>query len=306
MPILSDATIQDRMKRNELVLGGAENRAIHCSYEFRAGKIFPGGADGPVFAIDWTGEADGQRYLVKPGELVWIRSREQVSLPKDVCGIWIQTNTLSRKGLLLINCSLVEPGYTGHLSCNFVNFGREPVSLFPDGAIAKLLFVNLDRECKLPFEGKLDNYDRMISEIARQGPSSFLQIADMSTRLDDARKGALSEIEKQANAQLLSARKAIDEAGELARKRELELFASDTKSYLLKGFAWAVLATAMLGVVDCVKEKVVGDSLSRDDVSSMVDRAIANKLSVASCPLPAVSPSGQPDAGVTMLDGRGP
>jgi deoxycytidine triphosphate deaminase len=43
--------------------------------------------------------------------MVWIRTRDKVKIPNDMVGFWWQTNTLSRQGLMLVNMSMVEPGY---------------------------------------------------------------------------------------------------------------------------------------------------------------------------------------------------
>ena len=47
---------------------------------------------------------------------------------------------LSRQGVLLLNISLVEPGYEGYLTTVLVNFGNKNVVISPTTTIAKVAF----------------------------------------------------------------------------------------------------------------------------------------------------------------------
>lgn len=130
MTVFSDNTIL--AKFDQLINDGDSSRVRGCAYSFVAGKIFPSPhSDEPAHkdVLDWTTQVVGawpgeEVYEICPGELVSMRTREAVRMPADVCGIWNQTDGLSRKGLMLVNLSAVPPGYEGHLTCTFVNFGK--------------------------------------------------------------------------------------------------------------------------------------------------------------------------------------
>src|SRR3954469_21798969 len=107
MTVLSDLTIRQSMLRDELVLDGDVSQAKHCAYEFRARRVVYGGVtpEHTVRSIDLSRQG-ASSAVVSPTAVVWVQSRERVKIPNDKVGIWIQTNSLSRRGLLLLNSTL--------------------------------------------------------------------------------------------------------------------------------------------------------------------------------------------------------
>ncbi len=286
MTVLSDATIRALMAEGHLVVGEA-SQAVHCSYEFLPGKIFPGGhLDDHEFVVDWTDAAvrsSNARHTIEPSAVVWIRALHTVRLPKNVCGLWIKTNTLSRQGLMLINSSLVEPGYEGHLSCNFVNFGKAPVYLTPNTPIAKLLFFKLDSDALVPFDTKIPQYDDVIARTAAQGPSSFLQISEMAVSLQAEREYAVREITDKT-------KKLIDEAGpaiKLEREKEFDALKSDFQGYLYKALGGVALVVVLLAAIswlsDWYRGNLSSDRVKKDEVEALVEKEVAKRMTGAAC-----------------------
>jgi deoxycytidine triphosphate deaminase len=112
MAVYSDRTI--RSKLHDLIIGGDANSATHCSYEFTASAVFKRSTSEehkPVARLP----VDGVGVAIEPAELVWVIAKERVTIPNNMVGLWIQTQTLSRKGLLLLNTTLIEPGYSGRI-----------------------------------------------------------------------------------------------------------------------------------------------------------------------------------------------
>lgn len=307
MTVLSDKTIREHMQAGNLVIGD-ERQAVHCSYEFLPGKIYPGGQqpDGQ-HVIDWTDAATrpaDARYTIEPAAVVWVRAQHTVKLPNNVCGLWIKTNTLSRQGLMLINSSLVEPGYEGHLSCNFVNFGKSPVYLTPDKPIAKLLFLKLDGDALVPFETRFPKYDTMISETASHGPSTFLQISDVAATLEEERTKALEEIEKHTRERIVSLDNEkrlllADAALELkkGRDKELESLKTDFDKYFKKALSVGVVAILAVAAVswlsDWFRGKFSHDNLGKADIETLVEKEVAKRMQALQVLAPA-QPSQSP------------
>jgi len=146
MTVLSDKTIKERIAKSELVPKGNPSSATHCSYEFTAAQMLRGGAP-RALPISKRGT------VIKPAQLVWITACEEISVPSDMVGLWIETQTFGREGLLLLNISLIEPGYKGPLSAVLVNFGKKPVPIFPHTKIAKVIFLSLDDDADKEVEG---------------------------------------------------------------------------------------------------------------------------------------------------------
>lgn len=200
MPVLSDTSIKTYLAKQELVVEGDDARAEHCAYEFTAAKLYFGGAEGTTNHAIVFERGSNQSAIIDPGVLVWIRSRETVKMPADKVGLWIQTNTLSRKGLLLLNMSLVEPGYEGFLTAAFVNFGRTRVAINSETKIAKLMFLELDQAAgSLVPSMDQHTYDANTESIALLAPRTFLRVEDFLPDLGRAEREAAEQISKAAN-----------------------------------------------------------------------------------------------------------
>lgn len=203
MAVLSDKTIKERIAENKLIPGGDPDRATHCSYEFTAASILRGGSP--------KAEQVTESVVIEPAQLVWIRAREEISIPPNMVGLWIQTQKLARDGLLLLNISLIEPGYKGPLSAVLVNFGKEPVPISPRTKIAKVMFLPLDGDAANLVEGcGSEEYNDHLAKMALAGPTTFLQLQAFDLKADDI----LDNMKKRMKAEVSSlAAQAKDQLG---------------------------------------------------------------------------------------------
>jgi deoxycytidine triphosphate deaminase len=250
MSVLSDTTIRDRLA--SLVPNGQKDDAKHCAYEFTAAKVFKGSAAAPLIVSDDT------PVLVEPTELVWVLAKEEISVPDNCVGMWVQTQTLSRKGLLLLNHSLVEPGYCGPLHAVFVNFGRTKVVINPVTKIAKVVFFELDKSAENLVKFDTSAYDSLILEISANAPDSFMELsalvpslkAEADERLRDLQTEARllqKEIANAAKVDLTAASdKHRDELRAEVDKRKSEM--TDHIKYLALRWGGASVGGLMLGV----------------------------------------------------------
>jgi len=221
MSVLSDKTLKGRIAKKEVILGGNADGAKHCSYEFTAALMVRGGS-GSVESIVEPGAP------IEPAQLVWIRAREMISVPPNMVGLWIQTQTLARQGLLLLNISLVEPGYEGPLSAVFVNFGRKRVIVSPGTKIAKVMFLPLDGEA-LNQVGVSDSklYDTGLVDTASNAPGSFLQLESFLPNIEEKAKAKLEAIDAEI-------KRSVDDIVRQTRSTLKEDLQSDLKGTLLK------------------------------------------------------------------------
>jgi deoxycytidine triphosphate deaminase len=214
MTVLSDKSIQAAMDRQELILDGKPKYADGCSYEFKAGRVVYGGTDRAstqVTSVDLS-RTPSQTAVIQPTAVVWVRSCERVSIPKNMVGLWVQTNSLSRSGLLLLNSTLVEPGYEGHLAAHFVNLGSSAVLLNSDTTIAKLLFLSLDVEAiSLVDSSEFQNYDALIDKLAASSDRSFLRIGELTPDLESTARSLTANAEKRIREQTDAAVKEASE-----------------------------------------------------------------------------------------------
>jgi hypothetical protein len=179
--------------------------------------------------------------------MIWIRTHERVKIPTDLVGFWWQTNSLSRKGLMLVNMSMVEPGYEGDLACLFVNFAKSTIVISPTTAIAKMVFMTLQGAVQTPFTGAVSRsrYDDALRQLAIDQPKSFLQIAELSTELGNAKATAIADIQRGAAESRALAQTEI--AG--IKESAVSEFKKDIPSAVRNSFGIALAAFAVLSLV---------------------------------------------------------
>lgn len=221
MAVLSDKTIKKMIKDNKLVPNGNVDNATHCSYEFTAALMIHGSSHEEE-------EIHESVAVIKPAQLVWIKAREKISTPADMVGVWIQTQTLARKGLLLLNISLIEPGYEGPLTAVFVNFGNQNVIIRKDTKIAKVIFLPLDSDAtKLVGKWNSKTYDEKLLDMAANAPTSFLQLQSFLPNIEEKANAKLDAIDREI-------KRSVDTIVKQTRSSFKEDLQGDLKSTLIK------------------------------------------------------------------------
>lgn len=271
MSILSDGEIREFIAKNELIIDGEIENARQCAYHCFPGKVFHSGPEGAV--VDWSKPDAPEFVKIRPGAMVWIRTRVVVNMPSDICAFWWQTNTLSRKGLMLVNMSMIEPGYHGPLACLFVNFGKTPIILYPDTNMAKLVFMRLSKPADTPLGLNLtvDKYDKAVHDAATEGPESFLQVAEFSKQLMADREEAIEDIKK---------------AAETEKNAQVDKLKEDAPKAIRSSLGWAavgfVLLVAAVTFVPWVQGLISPDL--DDTIRSSVEKAVTERLVLQAAP----------------------
>lgn len=116
-----------------------------AGYDIRIGKIDRKYFDNPV-----------QAYRVHPGEFVLLSSLEKMTIPHDIVGKVHDKSTLARKGLALQN-TVLEPGWTGHITLELSNHSDSVVQIFVGQPIAQVIFYRMDKPTSQPYKGKYQN-----------------------------------------------------------------------------------------------------------------------------------------------------
>jgi dCTP deaminase len=282
MTILSDVEIRKRIRLGELIPGGDESRIRSCHYEVSPGKIIRTGEVGNREQIvDWTHPQANQSEIetVQPGAMVWVRTRERVKMPNDVCAFWWQTNTLSRQGLMLVNASMVDPGYEGLLACLFVNFGKLPVRINPDTRVAKLIFARLDQPTAQPYQNTgadEGTYDRRIREFALNAPQTFLGVHELSATLASERASALGAITDEGKMVKEQAVQEIKAAVREAREEEVKLFQQNMQSGVVKSFGWAAVGLVLLVFVTSLLPRA--QAFLQPDLRALVHGVVQDEI----------------------------
>lgn len=184
--ILSDAEIGRRVRADGLIENCEPANIVNCAYTLRVGSVIE--PKEGVDLIAYQIAPDNSRSVsLKPNEVVIIRTIESVQLPEDLCASYTPLFALAQKGIMLLNASLVEPGYHGPLSCFLINFSSQSVPLAHGAEIAKVAFVKLDSAPQKlkPLFIKGDAYQHKLREAACRFDKSFLNVNRLGDHLTE-------------------------------------------------------------------------------------------------------------------------
>ncbi len=113
-----------------------------------------------------------------------IKTKEKLNLNASISAYYAPLNRLAQKGLMLLNASAVEPGYSGPLSCFLVNFSAQDVVITKDQEIAKITFHKLDGPIAdyKPSVVSDKDYGIELSKSARLFHRTFLGVSGIEER----------------------------------------------------------------------------------------------------------------------------
>lgn len=187
--VLNNTKIKKLISDSGLLENHKPENIKNASYTISVGRVFsPESGDEIVFK---HGEKNKQHHIqIKPGEIIVIMSKEQIKMPLNLCASYNPTFMVSKRGLNLINNSIIEPGYEGHVSCIFANFSRVTAKLSLNDAIVKLVFYELatvveelDVSSMTKETISTNDYIQKASKMASDFHCSFLNIETLEARI---------------------------------------------------------------------------------------------------------------------------
>lgn len=97
--------------------------------------------------------ADGEPFILHPGEFVLGTTFERLTLPEDVVARIEGKSSLGRLGLLIhATAGFVDPGWTnGQITLELSNVAPLPIRLWPGMKIAQLSFMQMDAPAERPY-----------------------------------------------------------------------------------------------------------------------------------------------------------
>jgi dCTP deaminase len=161
--VLSDGTIRRLVGEGRIVVDpwNAE-RVQPASVDLTLGNSFRVFHNHRVAAIDLSEpptnlteevtRADGEPFVIHPGEFVLGVTLEYVELPDDIVARIEGKSSLGRLGLIVhATAGFVDPGFKGTLTLEITNLTRVPIKLYAGLPIAQLSFMALDAPAERPY-----------------------------------------------------------------------------------------------------------------------------------------------------------
>jgi dCTP deaminase len=160
---LSDGTIRRLVEEERIVIRPWDPALVQpSSVDLKLGDSFRVFNNHQISAIDLrdmpeniTEEvkiAEGEAFVIHPGEFCLGRTLEWVELPDDVVARVEGKSSLGRLGLIVhATAGFVDPGWKGTLTLELNNLTRVPIKLYPGLLIAQLSFMALDVPAERPY-----------------------------------------------------------------------------------------------------------------------------------------------------------
>ncbi|HEY5271610.1 MAG TPA: dCTP deaminase [Acidimicrobiales bacterium] len=96
--------------------------------------------------------ADGEAFILHPGEFVLGSTLERVALPGDLVGRLEGKSSLGRLGLLIhTTAGFVDPGFDGYLTLEFSNVANLPITVYPGMKIGQISFLKMTSPADVPY-----------------------------------------------------------------------------------------------------------------------------------------------------------
>lgn len=134
--ILSNTDIQHYVDNYQMIESFDGNNLKNSSYKMRIGKVIEPNSCNRRIELN-------EVYILESNDIIIIESLESFKIPENISASYTGLYSLSSKGLLLINASMIEPGYEGKLSCFIVNFSSKKIIISKGDSIARLTFYQI-------------------------------------------------------------------------------------------------------------------------------------------------------------------
>ncbi|MGH3443266.1 MAG: dCTP deaminase [Nitriliruptorales bacterium] len=96
--------------------------------------------------------ADGEAFVLHPGEFVLGSTLERVRLPADIAARLEGKSSLGRLGLVTHSTAgFVDAGYDGHVTLELSNLATLPITIYPHMPIGQIAFFQLDQAAEYPY-----------------------------------------------------------------------------------------------------------------------------------------------------------
>lgn len=189
--ILNRDQITDRIRNQNLLVNCNEKNIDNCGYTLTIGEIIVPDK-GEKYFLSNDKKYEPLSYSVAPAETVIVITKESLRMPNDLMASFWALHMRASSGVLLINGSIVEPKYSGPLSCYLVNFSKETLVLQRGHEIGKLCFHELLPQNNFtPLDKSQLDYEKEVSMKAIRFPASFIGISKIK---EEAEKAARSTV----------------------------------------------------------------------------------------------------------------
>jgi len=149
MPILNKRELERRISKGSLILYPLRDSTGKpvvepASYDLRVGIVLWKDEQSSQIIhkeFDETKPSIDQTVItLRPGQMVFVITHEELKLPEDVSGTVYSRNKLQKQNVLALNAGHVDPGYEGPIMIRLINLGAIPWPLTLGEAVFTVVF----------------------------------------------------------------------------------------------------------------------------------------------------------------------
>lgn len=161
--LLSDRDIRAGIASGHIALDPWDDSMVQpASVDVRLDKLFRVFENHRYSVIDPASEqpdltrlvevADGEAFVLHPGEFVLGATYEQVRLGDAIAARLEGKSSLGRLGLLTHSTAgFIDPGFEGHVTLELSNMATLPIMLWPGMKVGQLCFFRLTSSAEQPY-----------------------------------------------------------------------------------------------------------------------------------------------------------
>lgn len=99
--------------------------------------------------------AEGERFIMHPGDFVLGTTIEYIEIPDDLLGSLEGRSSIGRLGVIIHSTAAsIECGFRGHITLELANMGKMAVALHPGMRICSVSFSQLSSPADVPYYKK--------------------------------------------------------------------------------------------------------------------------------------------------------
>jgi dCTP deaminase len=161
--ILSDRTIREQLAAGRIGIEPLDESCIQpSSVDLRLDRLFRVFLNHTMSVIDVRKDlseltqeveiAEGDAFILHPGEFVLGSTSERVSVPDDIVARIEGKSSLGRLGLLIHSTAgFIDAGFSGHITLELSNVANLPITLYPGMKIGQVSFLQMTTPADVPY-----------------------------------------------------------------------------------------------------------------------------------------------------------
>jgi deoxycytidine triphosphate deaminase len=126
------------------IKNGVADSVEGAKYDFRMSQVVLKASYGNPVDIKALTEEQRAKMRVDPGEVVFVKTIENLLLPSNITALLSPKRKLSHLGIIVLGGFCVDPLYSGPLFIGLYNFSSTPFPLIPGKKIIAAIFTRLD------------------------------------------------------------------------------------------------------------------------------------------------------------------